>query len=197
MSPEQQHAKTSGENGLTMMELVIVLAIMGIVGLLFHLGYKALARGTTDISATSDMQQKVKALGNQIENDVKRAGFGLGGASAFNTLGAKELAFNFKDLPGASCAAGQTANIHYSMVGNSLVRELSCNGAAKPKKITAGGRDSLNLSFRYLDNTGKTAPSSALVRTIEYTVEIFSGRDPKAGRKKRVSSGSVSIVNNG
>lgn len=180
-----------------MLELVIILGIMGIVGVLFHLGYKALARGTTDVGATADMQGLVKSMGNQIESDLKRAGFGLSGSSAFSTLSPHELAFNFKDLLGASCAAGQNATIRYSMEGNALVRELTCDGGSKPKKVTDGGRASLSLSFRYLDNTGKYTAVSNKVRTVEYTVEAVSGHDPKNSAKKRMSSGSVSVVNNG
>jgi hypothetical protein len=77
------------------------------------------------------------------------------------------------------------------------VRELSCNSTAKQNKEAGVGRDSLVLSFRYLDDAGKATASSNQVRTVEYAVDIYSSRVSKAAKKKRTSAGSVTIVNNG
>lgn len=180
-----------------MIEIVVGLVIMGVAGLIFAIAYRSLSKGHAEISGTADMQRVVKAMGTQLENDLKRAGFGLGGGAAFNTLGAREVSFNFKDLLGTSCTAGELATIRYSLVHNALARDLSCDGRTRPRKTTDAGTDSLRLSFRYLDNAGNVAASSAQVRTVEFAVELTSGRGPVESRKKRASAGSVSIVNNG
>lgn len=189
--------KLNPQSGLSMVELVVGLAIMGIVGLIFAVAYRSLSKGSAEISSTADMQRVVKSMGTQLESDLKRAGFGLGGGSAFNTLGAREISFNFKDLLGTSCAAGELATIRYSLAHNALARDLSCDGRTRPRKAIGAGMDSLGLTFRYLDNAGNVAASSAQVRTVEYALELTSGRGHGESRKKRASAGSVSIVNNG
>jgi len=173
------------------------LGLMSIVALILAGAYKVVSRGKTDIANITSMQQTAKTVGTQLESDLKRAGFGLGGGTAFSTLRTREVAFNFKDLVGASCAAGQVAAIRYSMEQGEMVRELWCEGASSGRKATSTGRDSIQVTFRYLDDRGHITNRSDRVRTVEYTLDMISGIGDEHNRKARASTGSVSIVNNG
>ena len=179
---------------MTLIEILIGLALMAVVLLMVGYGYRAVVKGNVEVNNTAEMQSIVKAAGHQLEGDLKRAGFGMGGGAAFSTMKGSEIALNFLDLPGATCAQGEPVSIHYSISHNAIVRELACNGKPKPSKATEGGRDTLDMRFRYLDNTGNTAATSDKVRTVEYTIEVRAGMGTK---KSRASTGSVSIVNNG
>lgn len=188
---------TRAQAGLTLMEMVVALGLFGIAAAIFGVGYKAMAKGTVEVGNTTDMQRVVKSMGTQLESDIRRAGFGLGGATAFSTLKDQEVSLHYKDLLGSSCAAGQVVSIRYSVHSNSLMREASCDGKGLPQRLEAAGKDSLAVRFRYLDNSGKATAASNQVRTVEYVVELTSGLKLHGDKKKRASAGSVSIVNNG
>lgn len=182
---------------MSLMETVVGLGLLAIAAVMVGMGYKTLSKGNAEIGNTTEMQRVVKQMGTQIESDMKRAGFGLGGTGAFTSLQTSAVTLNYKDLLGASCAAGQVATIRYSVYNNSLIREAACDGKSLPKRVNEAGKDILSLKFRYLDNTGKPTSLSDKVRTVEYSVELLSGLPGQSEHKKRASAGSVSIVNNG
>lgn len=197
MSPERGRRPRPGQAGLTIAEVVVGLGLMGIVAVILAGAYKVVSRGKTDIANITSMQQTAKTAGTRLESDLKRAGFGLGGATVFSTLRTREVAFSFKDLVGAACAAGEIAAIRYSMDQGEMVRELWCGGASSGRKATSTGRDSIQVTFRYLDDRGHATAQSGRVRTVEYTLDMISGIGDGHNRKTRSATGSVSIVNNG
>jgi hypothetical protein len=186
-----------GQRGLSTMEIAVAMILIAVVAAVFKVAYRSVSASNVDVSATTEMQLAVKDFGREIESDLGRAGFGMQGASAFKTMGASDLKFSYRDVLETYCKSDEVATIRYTLAKNKLVRELSCNATAKPKRETGVGRDSLALSFRYLDDTGKATSSSSQVRTVEYTVDLYSSRISKSAKKKRTSAGSVTIVNNG
>lgn len=192
MSPERVAKK--GARGATMVEMLVGVVLLCIVGVIFASVYRSMSGSTSRVVATADMQTLVKSMDQQIHADLARAGFGLQGISVFSRMNAKEAQFNYRDLLGTYCKEGQLASILYAQAGKSVTRTVACDGAEIPAKSAGAPRDSLDLSFRYLDNAGKVTADPNSVKTVEYTLRAISLRDRDV--KQRAVTGSVNLANN-
>ncbi|MDB5103819.1 MAG: hypothetical protein JWP91_1508 [Fibrobacteres bacterium] len=192
MNPETHGSPDS--RGATLVEMLVGIGLLAIVSVIFGSVYRSMSKGATGVISTADMQTRLKSLDQQLHSDLARAGFGLEGISVFSRMQAKETQFNYRDLLGTHCPKGEMASILYAQAGRKVERTITCNDAKLLENAEGLQRDSLDIAFRYLDNSGKATADSRQVKTVEYTLRILSLDNH--GLKQRATTGSVNLANN-
>jgi prepilin-type N-terminal cleavage/methylation domain-containing protein len=85
------------KNGFTIIEIMIVLAIAGLIMLIVFLAVPALQRSARNTQRKNDAAAMSAAIANYIDNNAGSTPLAVGSSSATNLL-----------ICGASCAAGNT-----------------------------------------------------------------------------------------
>lgn len=200
MSPEARavvrtlRLSSSPRAGVTLMEALVGMLLLGVIGAVFASIYRNLDRSAGKISEDVELQSLVKGLDQELHADLDRAGFGLEGSPVFGYMETKRVRIFYRDLIGSYCSEGQLAGVYYGQANGGISRSVTCDGVDVQRRSTGANRDSLDISFRYLDNKGMATADPGLVRNVEYTLSANSLRHNYA--KSRVIKGNVNLVNN-
>jgi type IV pilus assembly protein PilW len=176
------------QGGFTLVELLVVMAIVGVVMTGIYLTYVSQQKSYTVQEEVAAMQQQLRAAMYYMVSEIRMAGFDPEGTAAagITNMGSDTITFTM-DLSGVTPAetppdgdtddTGET--ITYSLSGTDLRRNAGIN--------TAIARNISNISFIYRDGFGNVTTSANLVRSIDITIRATTG-NPQNPRSRQMTT---------
>ena len=187
----------NNRRGLTIIEMLMAIALTGIVFLMIQISYRALARNTLEIQDTTDMYMHLKMAFGQIKRDLANAGGGLVDGSALTApTDAGQIAFSYMDRLEKQCGIDDStiAKIEYQIQNDTLYRELYCDGTSTDKKNVLNSADGIAISFVYLNEEGQVTTDYSTVQVVNFTLTYTSSKTGLLD-KDRQASGQIHINN--
>lgn len=185
----KRHKKmdTFREGGFTLVELLVVMAIVGVVMTGIYLTYVSQQKSYIVQEEIAAMQQQMRAAMYYMVGEIRMAGFDpTGNAGAgITTMDANTITFTMDTTDDAATGppdgdtddSGET--ITYSLSGTDLRRATGIN--------TAIARNISNVSFIYRDGYGNVTISAALVRSVDITIRATTG-NPQNPRSRQMTT---------
>jgi type IV pilus assembly protein PilW len=136
-------------SGFTLIELMVAMAISGIVMTAIIASYQNETRSHLTQQATVDMHQNGRAAMLMMTSEIQMAGYDPTGSAGATVLIAAANNFRFQtDADGDGAIAGGNEDIRYALSGTDLGRETGGAGGLQP---VAENIDA--LQFVYFDET--------------------------------------------
>jgi type IV pilus assembly protein PilW len=176
-----------GEGGFTLVELLVVMAIVGVVMTGIYMTYVSQQKSYTVQEEVAAMQQQLRAAMYYMVSEIRMAGFdptGTAGAG-ITTMGPDNIEFTMDsrgddtDDPSDGDTDDPGETITYSLSGTDLRRATSSN--------TAIARNISNISFIYRDGWGNVTASATLVRSVDITIRATTG-NPHNPRSRQMTT---------
>jgi type IV pilus assembly protein PilW len=171
--------KANNQSGLTLIELLISMAIAGMLLAAMVLAFTAQSKTYNTQQEVSTLQEDMKAALQLMSRDIRMAGYNPTGSPGFSIVAATSTTFNAaQDFNGDGVPGGPEENILYSFVtpapGSTATIMRSTNGGALQPVID----NITHLGFEYLMVTDGASPTSPSVRTWKYIPAPIAGDLP-------------------
>jgi len=162
--------KLSPSKGLTLVELLIAVALMGIIFVGLTQLLKSNTQNTTNLSRAADAQAIAKVLNTQIKNDLVNAGGGLPKGTPWSVYDHEKLKIRYLDqlkkycaIGSASTTAPQVVEIRYyanppikmnepETYGTEVIRQRYCDNTKVDEDTLIQIPDGVRLVFNYYQN---------------------------------------------
>lgn len=207
------------ENGFTLVELLIAMAVFGIISAIIGTFFASFQRGTTEQMAASDALQKARGALNFLAEEIKVAGLDPEESGNFNIVTATASTFTFEfDTPDPSPtatrrfdgavnlnSANQAERITYRFLNNRLERLENQGLATTPNppstvpEILVPEIDPANSGFVYRDATGAVTAVPGNIRNIDINLAVLedSGMGNKTSRTLSLRVLAKNLIFNG
>jgi prepilin-type N-terminal cleavage/methylation domain-containing protein len=181
----RQKLRTRKDAGFTIIEVLIVLAIAGLILLIVFLAVPALERGARNTQRKDDSAAVASAIANLLTNNGGVLPTGLGNDANANTMDVCSAGGGA--VGGTTACTGgnvQTAKIGFFTQGNIFMGNAAAGGGTSPTIVAAGSEAAGQISTQSIQiylgeqcNATNTQGGTANTRTaaIFYVVETGTG----------------------
>ncbi len=173
------HVKLSNRSGFTLVELMLTMAISGIIMAAIYSAYIAQQRTYLAQEQVAQMQQNIRAAMDIMTREIRMAGYNPNSSAGagITTALPGELSFT-QDLNSDGDFTDSQEDLTYSLyVATDGVRKLGRRdntGAAPAFQAVAEGFDA--LEFRYLDAANAVTAIPADIRSIQISILARANR---------------------
>lgn len=174
---ELQMTRKRLDNGFTIMELLVAMAIVSIVMIAVVSAYQLQVSSKNTQDSLTDMNQAIRAALEIMNIEIRMAGLDVRNTAGAGILAATNNQFDFTmDIGGGASFEPDgdlddpNERITYGLNGGNLTR--STNGG--PNQPLAENVDALD--FVYLDEDGNVTGTLADIRTVQVAVVIRTGQ---------------------
>ncbi len=179
-------AVMKGSQGFTIVELLVSLAIAGVVSAGIYMTFYSQQKSYVTQTAVAAMQQNLRAAMHLLEHDIRMAGYDPEGTAGAGILSAStasaRVSMDITDDAGTGEPDGDTddagEDVTYYLYdadgdgGSDLGRQTSAGVAMAAENLDA-------LDFVYLDSDGAVTTTPAEIRSVQVSVVARIGRpDP-------------------
>ena len=173
--------------GFSMIELMIVIAILAILFTFIYKGFERLNRYYTAENVKASTQQSTRIAVEMMVQDIRQAGLNPLGTAGAGIVAASPTSFQFTaDVNFDGDLDDSFENITYDLNGTDL-RQRNIN-LSPNFEVLLGNVNT--LAFTYLDDTGTAIPTADLatrradIRTVGITLTVnrLAGRDGSISR---------------
>jgi len=189
--------RSQGQRGLTLLEVVVVLGIMGIVVAIILVLHTMMSKSSLTVKRATELQRQVKMGAMYLERHLESAGFNLpAGSNTFTTMDSVSIAFSYVDVLKRHCGNPEELSVKYSVQnGNTLRQELKCKSGESFSKDVITANDALALNLKYFDINGNETSLSSEVKVVRYEISVLQKSKERVLKDRKVE-GEVQIKNN-
>lgn len=175
------------EQGFTLVELMVALAISGFIVSAIYMAYISQQRTYIAQDQVAEMQQNLRAAMTILSSEIRMAGYdggkgikhsscGLGGTSSPpGILSVNPVKLDFSlDLNTDGDCQDSGENLTYSLYTANGVQKLGRSDQGAPNQAVASNID--KVEFLYLDANGQSTSTLAQVRSVKISMLARAGK---------------------
>ena len=184
------------EQGFTLVELMIAMAISGFIVSAIYMAYISQQRTYTAQDQVAEMQQNLRAAMTILSNEIRMAGYdggqgtnhsscGFGGTSSspgILTVNSNQLDFSL-DLNNDGDCQDSGERLTYSLYTTNGIQKLGRSDQGAQNRAVASNID--RIEFLYKDAVGSPTTTLAQVRSVQISMLARAGKpDPRYTNNK-------------